>query len=97
MNTVRELQEWYAAKCDGDWEHSYGVRIESLDNPGWLLRIDLTGTELEEVEFEPIVRDDGKGGWANMRIQEHTWQAACGPRDLDASISIFLEWIRHLR
>jgi hypothetical protein len=28
------LQGWYATQCDGDWEHEYGVSIETLDNPG---------------------------------------------------------------
>jgi Immunity protein 53 len=41
------LQAWYAARCDGDWEHGYGVAIQTLDNPGWSLRINLEGTMLE--------------------------------------------------
>jgi hypothetical protein len=28
------LQEWYAGRCNGDWEHSFGVSTDSLDNPG---------------------------------------------------------------
>ncbi|WP_239135544.1 Imm53 family immunity protein, partial [Actinoplanes derwentensis] len=24
------LQGWYATQCDGDWEHEYGVSIETL-------------------------------------------------------------------
>jgi len=35
-----QISEWYASKCDGDWEHMYGVRIETTDNPGWLAQID---------------------------------------------------------
>jgi hypothetical protein len=34
------LMRWYLAECNGDWEHSYGVRVETLDNPGWSLKID---------------------------------------------------------
>ncbi|WP_327048834.1 immunity 53 family protein [Microbispora sp. NBC_01189] len=22
------LQRWYAAQCDGEWEHAYGVKID---------------------------------------------------------------------
>ena len=29
------LQGWYMAHCDDDWEHSFGVTIETIDNPGW--------------------------------------------------------------
>ena len=28
------LQRWYLERCDDGWEHSYGVRIDTLDNPG---------------------------------------------------------------
>ena len=27
------LQSWYQSQCDGDWEHEFGIRIETLDNP----------------------------------------------------------------
>ncbi|MFE2849501.1 Imm53 family immunity protein, partial [Streptomyces scopuliridis] len=29
------LQNWYTQQCDGDWEHEWGVKIATLDNPGW--------------------------------------------------------------
>jgi len=48
MNALSELQKWYFAQCDGDWEHSYGVRIDTVDNPGWTLEIDLVGTNLDK-------------------------------------------------
>ncbi|MGW1432997.1 Imm53 family immunity protein [Streptomyces sp. NPDC002431] len=41
------LQGWYSAQCDEDWEHEWGVRINTLDNPGWSVRIDLEDTDLE--------------------------------------------------
>jgi hypothetical protein len=28
------LEAWYASRCDGEWEHGYGISIETLDNPG---------------------------------------------------------------
>jgi hypothetical protein len=46
--TLSGLQDWYARQCDGDWEHQFGISIESLDNPGWPIRIDLHGTALAE-------------------------------------------------
>ncbi|KAA2301834.1 rhodanese-related sulfurtransferase, partial [Clostridioides difficile] len=26
MDTLKWIQSWYYENCDGDWEHSYGVR-----------------------------------------------------------------------
>jgi hypothetical protein len=31
--------EWYTKQCNGDWEHSYGIRIDTIDNPGWSLTL----------------------------------------------------------
>ncbi len=48
---IQALQNWYASNCDGDWEHSFGIRIETLDNPGWLVTIDLEDTRLEQASL----------------------------------------------
>jgi Immunity protein 53 len=56
MNALQRLQDWYSAQCDGDWEHQQGVRIESLDNPGWALDIDLADTALADKPFTEVKR-----------------------------------------
>ena len=37
ITDVQTLDEWYQRRCDGLWEHRYGVKIETCDNPGWLM------------------------------------------------------------
>lgn len=44
MDTLQELQRWYRSQCNGDWEHSYGVKIDTLDNPGWSVTVELADT-----------------------------------------------------
>ncbi len=39
-DAIERLVRWYAERCDGEWEHHHGVKVESLDNPGWRLEID---------------------------------------------------------
>jgi hypothetical protein len=34
MNILAELQTWYRAQCNGEWEHVWGMTIQSTDNPG---------------------------------------------------------------
>ncbi len=29
-STLERLCSWYSQKCNGDWEHSYGVSIDTL-------------------------------------------------------------------
>ncbi len=51
MSLIEELQSWYLSQCDTRWEHSYGIEISNLDNPGWSLKIDLLETCLESIPF----------------------------------------------
>jgi hypothetical protein len=43
------VQNWFKSQCDGDWEHGTGVKIETLDNPGWLVTINLADTDWDEL------------------------------------------------
>jgi len=54
MGLIEEIQNWYERQCDGEWEHHNGVSIESLDNPGWHLTVNLTGTKLAKDSFEVV-------------------------------------------
>jgi hypothetical protein len=38
---LSQLQAWYLAHYDGDWEHGNGVSISTPDNPGWSIEIAL--------------------------------------------------------
>ncbi len=48
-NPFAKLQDWYKERCDGEWEQQFGINIETIDNPGWLVTIDLEGTEWEKL------------------------------------------------
>ena len=88
----RSIQDRYAAQCDGDWEHGFGVKIETLDNPGWTVSIDLTGTALEDVEFTEISNIEPEIDWIQCSVQEGLFEGACGPRMLETLLSSFLDW-----
>ena len=60
------LQAWYATQCDGDWEHDYGVSIQTLDNPGWHLSVDLTETALAKAQFDPIRIERSAGDFGEV-------------------------------
>jgi hypothetical protein len=88
------LQNWYAAWCDGDWEHSYGVKIETIDNPGWTVAIDLVGTTLEGARFEAV--DDrwrSEDDWVDCRVEDNCFRGAGGPYNLLEILHIFREWV----
>lgn len=102
QDTLFRLQRWYASHCDGDWEHTYGVQIDTLDNPGWSLKIDLYGTELENVSFDRLLvgiseeaalqGGDGDVSWYVCEVINAQFVAIGGPRNLGDIIEVFLEW-----
>lgn len=51
MEILEWIQNWYIKKCDGDWQHLYGIKIYNVDNPGWAVEIDIIDTELENEKF----------------------------------------------
>jgi hypothetical protein len=84
------LQRWYVAQCDDDWEHSEGVTIETLDNPGWRVRINLRGTELESVVPDWVKVQRSEHDWLQWRATEAVFEAACGPTNLGEALAAFL-------
>src|SRR5688500_14334082 len=82
----------YASQCDGDWEHDEGPRIETLDNPGWLVRIPLAGTELEGKAFPAIERHESDRVWLSCRVSDTTFEGAGGPHMLGEVLAEFMRW-----
>ncbi|MEW1657997.1 Imm53 family immunity protein [Streptomyces sp. NPDC093707] len=52
LDPLSSLTAWYTSQCDGDREHEYGIRIETLDNPGWSVEID-RAAKARELPAEP--------------------------------------------
>jgi len=45
------LSHWYSNNCDGNWEHYNGIKIETIDNPGWSVSIDTEGSSIELIDI----------------------------------------------
>jgi len=92
MTTLDRLQKWYESHCDGEWEHGEGLVIESLDNPGWRVRISLRGTALESRQFQEISRLEPERDWIRCWIEDGKFQGAGGPQMLDEILQTFVDW-----
>lgn len=98
MDSIQELEQWYLSQCNDDWEHTYGIEIGTLDNPGWELRVDLSDTDLEDKDFQEYsygVGDEaGNSGddWLVTKLEEGKFVGFGGPKKLGEIIKIFLGW-----
>jgi len=86
------LQGWFAGHCDGDWEHDRGITIETLDNPGWRVRIELGGTEQQSVAFDRTEVHRAEHDWYELWVDGTGFEAACGPLNLGEVIHAFRAW-----
>ena len=90
---LSRLQGWYASQCNGDWEHSYGISIANIDNPGWSVDIELVDTELYGVEFSPVVVErQSSDDWVHCEVANGIFRGRGGPRNLEEILCIFLGW-----
>ena len=95
---LTRLQQWYARQCDGEWEHSLGFLIESCDNPGWWVKVNLKGTKLHDASFSRIAENvdaahHAQGPrWLECRIENDTWHGAGDETKLERILELFLDW-----
>jgi len=100
MSTIEDLQKWYLSQCNEDWEHTYGVTIGTLDNPGWSLTVDLSGTNLEGVAFSEHsygAEDEGDTSgpeWLICKVENGKFVGYGGPQKLEEMIDLFLSWAK---
>ncbi|MDQ3819448.1 MAG: immunity 53 family protein [Acidobacteriota bacterium] len=94
MNVLDEIQKWYASNCDTEWEHDFGVKIETLDNPGWGVTIDLEGTNLEGKEFQRIKDETSGESWIECYVDDSKFQGFGDPARLEEILRIFLNWAK---
>jgi hypothetical protein len=70
IDELQWLHYWYLSQCNGDWEHSYGITIATLDNPGWHLRIELTETDLESELFPGNEQRRSEHDWLRCSVED---------------------------
>lgn len=91
---IARLQDWYKINCDGDWEHSYGISINTLDNPGWTVRIDLQDTALGNLDFSRNYQSkENEQDWFFIKTEKKVLDVACSPANLNQILGIFINEI----
>lgn len=91
--TMARLEEWYRAQCNGDWEHTYGISIETLDNPGWSVEIEVKDTLLYGVPFatvERVILLDVD--WLRCEVMDGVFRGSGGIGRLAEILELFLNW-----
>lgn len=96
MNNLEWLGEWYQRNCDGGWEHSYGIKIETLDNPGWHVSIDLKETDYYNLQIDKLNQDNGDNDWITCSITDGVFKGFGDNLKLDKIIQIFRNKVENI-
>lgn len=90
-NAIEIITKWYQIKCDGQWEHEYGIEIKNIDNPGWCIQIKEDEKKLPftyEVEFS----DEN---WVHIKATEYNFSAYGGPINLNELLEQAAKWLNN--
>ena len=77
-DALERIEAWYAARLDGDWEHRYGLSVESCDNPGWWLRATLPDDAATRAAFAALETNAGRVPGLETTLAEHPFGLTVG-------------------
>jgi hypothetical protein len=83
------LQNWYSTQCDGDWEHGFGIKILSIDNPGWSVEINLEGTIVEELSIPYQLVEKSEQDWYGISVERAMFLGVGDTSKLELLLSLF--------
>ncbi|MEQ5045296.1 Imm53 family immunity protein [Providencia manganoxydans] len=90
---ITQLQNWYKSKCNGLWEHEYGLDISTLDNPGW--KVHINGEKgKEELNLTVNNNDDD---WLNIITNDIEFKGYGSPQNLNTILNYAIKWLNKPR
>lgn len=88
MENIQWLTNWFLGNCDGDWEHSNIVTIQTIDNPGWMVRIDISETSSQGKQMSKDLQGD-ENDWMVIKCDGAVFEAFGDPTKLNLLIEYF--------
>ncbi|MCE2595462.1 immunity 53 family protein [Motilimonas cestriensis] len=71
---------------------AYGVKIYTLDNPGWSIEVDIAETKLSSKRFDKTAIDRSESDWIYCIVSDGVFKGAGGVSNLEELIQVFLNW-----
>jgi hypothetical protein len=90
------LQQWYLSQCNGDCEHGTGIHIDTIDNPGRRVSINLRGTTAEGATLEPHEEDLGDDDWFVYKVDNGVFVGHGDPTKLILILDAFRRVVDHV-
>lgn len=75
-----------------EWYRDYGIKVETLDNPGWIVKTYLDATALGYKPFEIVQFDHGTDDWMHVSKRDAKFKGAGDPSKLHVIFEHFLRF-----
>ncbi|PKM83147.1 MAG: rhodanese-related sulfurtransferase [Firmicutes bacterium HGW-Firmicutes-14] len=92
MSVLKRIEDWFSRNCNGHWEVYYGISIDTLDTPGWVVDIPLFETKLEYEQFDNVDIFRSDSNWVRCTLKKGVFRGTGGPRNLEEILEIFCDW-----
>lgn len=69
----------------------FGIKIDTLDNPGWSVSIDLIETIYEKKLFKEIDIQKSPDKWMQCSLKNDVFYGARGPKNLIGILKTFFD------
>ena len=86
---LKWIENWYGSQCNGDWEHNYGIKIETIDNPGWKVEIDFNDTGLSYENVPWKLYENSENDWIGIKIKNNKFYSSGDPAKLNKILELF--------
>ena len=93
MKTLQQLESWFQSQCNNDWEHENIIKIETLDNPGWMITIPLIDTTKENSTFKLIDEHRTETNWLYCKKENGYFIGCSGVGNLTELLDIFINFV----
>lgn len=93
MNSIETIASWYKKNVRQDEPNTLIINIESLDNPGWWVTINLKGTDFEKETFSKIENEKTQNDWIKLFVRTSKFEGFGDPFKLDTILKCFGTWI----
>ena len=84
---LKWLEKWFDSQYDGNWEHNEGIKIKTIDNPGWSINIYFSDNNI--IDKLPVLIEINESRWVSYSISDGYFKAYGGIYDLNILIYIF--------
>jgi hypothetical protein len=92
MNEIKWLNIWIKKHWVQNNKNKNLIKIGTLDNPGWCIKINIIGTELENKNFKDLELNRDENNWLFCRVKNGIFEGFGGINNLMELIHVFQKW-----